>query len=371
MKVAYFITSADNGGAPKYVLALAQRFDSVIVAGTTLGTEMLSKASTLGIKNFPLKYFVPTLLKGNDFRAFREIYEIIKSTKPDILHVNPGKIGLMAAIAGRWQGLPIVFTPHGFVFTEAKGIIKKIAYRILDGAVAFLADAILCISEEDKKTAVKHWISRSEKCVVIYNGIDTIQFFEKQSAREKLALPDDKFIIGTIANSFHTKGLDVLIHSASIIHKNISKDILFVNIGSGPLESQLRKQIELENAQMYFKMLGSIDNASVYLPAFDLFLLPSLKEGLPYVILEAMQAGLPIVASDVGAIREVLSGAGFLIKPGSPEEILSAVRFAFQHPKELEQKAMQAQKRSSLFTIDQMILQTEGLYKKLLAKKHP
>jgi glycosyltransferase involved in cell wall biosynthesis len=159
------------------------------------------------------------------------------------------------------------------------------------------------LGEREKNVARDFKIAPEEKIKIIRHAVPAMEFLEKDEARKAMGLPQDKKIFGTIANFYATKGLQYLIMAAVKIPE---RQIVAV-IGDGPQRDDLEKQIKEAGLNEKIILLGGRDAAAQYLKAFDAFILPSVKEGMPYVILEAMQAGVPIIATDVGNIKEMLA----------------------------------------------------------------
>ena len=135
-----------------------------------------------------------------------------------------------------------------------------------------------------------------------------------------------KTIIGTIANFYPSKGLEYLIQAAGLLKDR--EDLIFLIIGDGFLRTGLERQIKNLGLQNKIFLLGHLENARQYLPAFDIFLLPSVKEGFPWVVLEAMSAKLPMIATKVGAVPEIIEDGknGLLVEPGQPKQIAQKIK---------------------------------------------
>ncbi len=343
-KILYLITLPEHGGAQVYVNQLAQNLSAdyeIVIASSGNDNDWLpSQLKKSEIKWIKLKNVQRKINLLSDLHAFFEIRELIKKEKPDIIHLNSSKISILGTWASLGINVKVVYTVHGWVWLEPLPTWLKTFYKTAEKYTAMMKDKIICVSEYDKKAGSKNGID-AKKMITIHNGIDTkqISFLTEAEAKTKLAnnynlnpLPagqaGNNYLVGTIANLYQTKNISALIKSANMLLRE-HPDWQFVVIGSGPEKNALKKIIAEGRLENNFYLLGSINNASELLPAFDLFVLPSVKEGLPYTILEAMTAGLPIVASRVGGIPEILDKYPEkqyqLIDPHTPDELTTAI----------------------------------------------
>ena len=210
---------------------------------------------------------------------------------------------------------------------------------------------------------------------MIHNGIDALKmdFLSKDEARLKLSkksakIFQAKFIVGTIANFYPTKGLSFLIDAVHLLKNSISNEIpniKFLIIGDGEEKKNLELRIKNYGLEKEIILLGQIAEAHKYIKAFDLFVLPSVKEGFPWVILEAMAAKLPIIATDVGAMPEIIENGknGILVKPKNPQELAEAIKYLIENERILQELAIQAHQTVLFkFPIEKMIHETEKLF---------
>jgi len=368
-KILYIITQSELGGAQHYIFNLANKIpkDSYEVAVAAGGAEELfDKLEKVGIKTFHLKNLEREISLINDFKAYHQIRRVIKFFKPDIIHLNSSKAGILGALAGRKMKIKkIIYTVHGFVFNEPLPWLKKNIYLLAEKFSAKFKNKLICVSKFDQQTGIKNKIAKPEKFTTIYNGIDKIKFLEKKEARDYLKLPLNKKIIGTIANFYSTKGLNYFIKSAKGLVK-IDKDLIFVIIGFGILKDKIETQIRENKLQENFILTGKIENAAKYLKAFDIYVCSSVKEGFPFSILEAMQAGLPIISTRVGGIPEMINNRenGILINPAEPKEITKAVSELLENKNlasKMASKAVLTVKEK--FNLDKVVEETEKIYR--------
>ncbi len=313
-KLLYLVTLSESGGAQTYVLNLTTSlkgdFDITVASGGKSEDWLPTKLKNDNISWVELKNIQRSINPLKDLAGIFEIRKLIKQIRPDIIHSNSSKVSILGGLAALGFSARKIYTAHGWVFLEPIPWPVKILYLWAEKITALFKDKIICVSEYDRAAArTKHF--PRHKLITIHNGIDTknIKFLSKQEARQKINtkyfIPDTRYLIGTIANLYRTKNLLGLISAADKLVNN-DWDCSFVVIGEGPERKNLELKIENQGLKNNFFLVGRMENARQYLPAFNVFVLPSVKEGLPYTLLEAMLAGLPIVATRVGGMFEIL-----------------------------------------------------------------
>jgi len=300
-KVLYIITKSNWGGAQRYVFdhataAKAAGFDVVVAYG---GEGLLSKKlKEAGISTLQ----IPALARDigfADFDAYTSISAIIGKIKPDIVHLNSSKAGGLGALAGRMHGVPkILFTSHGWAFREQRPVAVKAALWLASWLTALLSHKVIAVSDSELEAA-KHMPFIGRKTVRIYNGINLAMPFGDGAVIRK-AFPPNARITGTVGELTKNK------NQISLVEKARNDSNMYVAIvGEGELKETLEQKIKEYGLENRVKLFGFLPAADV-LKGFDVFVLPSIKEGLAYVILEARAAKLPIEADRVGGVGEAL-----------------------------------------------------------------
>ena len=331
-KNLHIITQTDLGGAQKYVLGQALKdktnaIETLIVSMDDFGW-LYQQAK---LNNIPYKVIHSLNRSINpikDIAATFEIIKLLKQQQPTHIFLNSSKIGFIGSLAAKICGIKnIIYTVHGWVFNEPMPSWQKKFYLLIEKLSARWKTKLLFINNYDLEIAKKLGIGRTDQYELINLEIEKIEFVNKITAQQKLFSGikinyQEKKIIGTIANTYPTKNLSALIDIANEL-KDFSQ-LLFVVIGDGPETIKLQQKINaLKLQNIYF--LGQITDASKYLKAFDLFILTSVKEGSPYVLLEAQQANIPILATHVGGVPEMLP-ANQLCRP---EEFVQRIKTLF------------------------------------------
>ena len=301
-KILYVITKSNWGGAQRYVYDLATNLPkeefgvAVALGGTGVLAQKLEDAC---IKTFSTNSLQRNVSFGADIKSFFELLNLFKTEKPDIAHLNSSKAGGVGALAAHFAGVPkIIFTAHGWPFLEKRLWFVRIVVWLASWVTSLLSHKVICVSEYDLRLA-RHMPFVSNKVVRIYNGIDlSMQFGLGEKIRS--AFPAGATITGTIGELTKNKNQQALVDEAR------RNPALFVAIvGEGEERTTLGHAIQKYHLGERVKLFGFVP-ARDALRGFDRFALPSLKEGLPYVLLEAKCAGLTLVVNRVGGVGEIL-----------------------------------------------------------------
>jgi glycosyltransferase involved in cell wall biosynthesis len=300
-KILFVITKSVWGGAQRYVYDLATSLQkseftvSVALGGTGELTEKLRAA---GIPVIPLQSMQRDLSVGADIGGFLSLYKIIRAQRPDTVHLNSSKAGGLGALAARLRGVRrIVFTAHGWPFAEKRKVVWRTFAWLGSWATALLSHAVIVVSEHDLQLGKRMpWCA--QKMHLIHNGIADQPLGPGDRIRS--AFPPGVRITGTIGELTKNKNQVALIEQA-----RANPNMYVAIVGEGEDRAYLESKIKEYGLTGRVKLFGFIPAAEV-LRGFDRFALPSLKEGLPYVLLEAKAAGLPIDASRVGGVGDIV-----------------------------------------------------------------
>lgn len=371
-KILFLITKSNFGGAQHYVFDLATNLDTktfevVVALGGTgrLYDELIKK----GVRVIALNALERDFSLTKEMEATRELWHIIKSERPDILHINSSKAGGLGAFIGRLLFVPkIIFTAHGWAFNEKRPWWQKVIIKILHALTIFLAHTTIAVSKMTKQQM--NFPGTQGKMSVVHNGKTVQKLYSRAFARSFFAeyvpiLRDhtDDFWSVTIGELHPIKQHEVTIRALAEV-TNQNQNICHIIIGDGErrayLESLVRK-LGLEHVVFF---TGNILDASLYLKAFDLFILASRSEAMPYVITEACIAGLPIIASKVGGIPEVVrhEKEGLLFPQGDVGALTKCYTQLLSDPELRNTLAQNALLRSQDFTLEKMVRDTVKLY---------
>ena len=385
-RILFIITQSEFGGAQRFLYELTTRLDKeryeILVAGGSMGkNEFLKSLETRGIKTKRLRFLKRELNPIFDFLGIIELMKLLNRFKPDYLHLNSSKAGTLGSIAGfkmkllrpkKFKNLKVVYRIGGWAFNDPWPWWKKKIFILAEKITAKLKDIIVVNNKNDFEQAIKLKI-RPEELKLIHNGIDAlkIEFLPKDEARLKLSKKSAKifqadFIIGSIANFYPTKGLEYLIEAVRLLNFQVSSfKFQLIIIGDGEKRKSLESKIKDYGLDKNVLLLGQIQEAYKYMKAFDVFVLPSVKEGFPWTILEAMAAKLPIVATNVGAMPEIIESQknGILVEPKKPRQLAEAIEYLFENERIRRELGLQAHQTVLFkFPIEKMIKETETLF---------
>ena len=338
-KVLYVITKSNYGGAQRYVYDLATTFskdpayDVAVAFGgtgargaTTGGLE--TRLTEAGVRTIRITHFMRDVSVSEDVRAFFELVRLIRAERPDVLHVTSSKAGALGALAGRMLRVPrIIFTSHGLVFDESwRPAWQRALLYVGTWCTMVLAHATIQISIATHARA-QHMPFLKDRVYLVYNGIPTPAFKSKVDARSTLAQGDAPggVWVGSIAELHPNKNLAVLVDAIALLVRD-GLDVHAWLIGDGEERTALEARVRTCGLEHRIHCTGYIPDASELLPAFDIFALPSAKEGLPYVLLEAGCAGLPVVASNISGNSDIIEHekSGLLV-PSDVEKLADAL----------------------------------------------
>jgi glycosyltransferase involved in cell wall biosynthesis len=308
-KVLYVITKSNWGGAQRYVFDLASNlpkdtFDVAVLLGGTgakdAGAGLLAaKLQEARIPIIFIRSFMRDVSLLSEWHSFKELLKIFKTEQPDVVHLNSSKAGALGALAARIAGTGrIIFTVHGWPFLEKRNAAARALIYLLSWFTALLCHTVITISNYDLRAA-KAMPGVGHKAVRVYNGIDQDAALGSGDLIRN-AFPLNTRITGTVGELNKNKNQIALIEEAK---KN--SEMYVAIVGEGEDRAMLEKSISEYGLEGRVKLFGFLP-ASEALRGFDTFALPSLKEGLPYVLLEAKAAGLPITANRVGGVGEIL-----------------------------------------------------------------
>ena len=371
MKVLHIITKSNWGGAQKHVFDVCSRlkennYDVYVACGVESDDAPLkTKLESAGMKVYKIKSLNRDIKILGDIKSFFEIQKIIRSLKPDVVHLHSSKIGALGALASRTCGVKkIIFTAHGAVFEEDRNILSKYILKFLTYVTVLLCHKVICVSQKDYDVYPKLFVS--PKLVVIKNGLLAPAFLDQFVAREKLniKIEEDEIIIGTIAELHKNKGYIYLLEAAKILNLKRVKFQMHL-LGGGELHAELSQYIIRNKLDEVVFMHGFTREASSYLKAFDLFILPSIKEGLPYAVLEAGLAESPVISTNVGGIPEIITDGetGLLVNPKDSSAIAAAIEKLKNDAGLRTTLAQNLNKKiRSEYGIEEMLRKIEALY---------
>ena len=394
LKILYLITKSNFGGAQRYVFDLATEatkagHEVVVVFG---GNGMLKTyLEQQSIRTIPIDTLGRDVKILSDLQSFFFLITLFHREKPDIVHLNSSKMGGLGALAARlvngWWHLTrpfaskqktmrIVFTGHGWAWNEERSDLERFVIGIFHWLTIELAHVTIAVSKRTRdQVGILPFVWH--KLHVIHNGRDPIATLPKEEAcnmifrehKEQFLTPPPLAIIGTIAELHKSKGLIYAVEGMALLKKQRPNDrLIFVMIGEeGSERTAIEASVKKYELGDSVFIAGRKENAATLLSAFDIFLLPSITEAFPYVILEAGNAGLPVIATAVGGIPEIIDDmeSGILIQSRNGSEGARAITYLIDNKERCAELGRTLKERiRDRFSIAHMAKETFALYQK-------
>lgn len=372
-KVLFLITKSNFGGAQRYVFDLASNmpkdeYETIVALG---GDGLLyRKLKGADIRTLSLPSLGRDISVFKDIKAFFDLLRILRKEKPDIFHINSSKAGALGAFVGRLAGVPkIIFTSHGWAFNEDRPFWQKLIIKKIHWLTVLLCHQTIAVSKEVKRQM--NWPFVQDKIVTIPNGRTLNDLLSSKESREYLVSKEPRlhnylnsFWSMTIAELHPVKRHEAVI---DVIKKLVDQkeDIRHIIIGGGEQKEALERQVNRLELEEHVFLLGQIPDASKYIRASDLFVLASRSEAMAYVIIEAMIAGRPIVATEVGGIPEMIEPGfnGVLTAPLDNIALFEAILRLLNDPELREKLSDGAEERSKDFSLEKTVEKTLELYR--------
>jgi glycosyltransferase involved in cell wall biosynthesis len=325
-KVLIVITLAETGGAQTYVAgllpALAERFDCVVAAHGP--GPLRDAARAAGARFVALRQVRRDLSPWHDALGVLELLALVRRERPALVHVNSSKAGVLGRIAAALGRVPVrVFTVHGWAHAAAAGR-RSDAYRWADRMMAPLTTLTICVAENERRSGLAARTCRPERTVVIPNAVDV-------RAAQPAALagrPPRLVWVGRLAEP---KDPFTLVDALALLR---GVPLRLEIIGDGPLRAAVEERVHRCGLEDVVTFAGLREDVPARLAAADAFVLSSHSEGAPMCLLEAMAAGLPIVATAAGGVAELVDDGvtGVLVPPADPERLARALEAVATDP---------------------------------------
>jgi len=369
MKILYLITKSERGGAQTHLMQLARYFlsrgDKVAVMSASGGWLEL-QIRDLGGTFYSNTYLSNSLNPFMLWRAGREFMRAVDTFHPDIVSCH----STIAGLAGRFtlrNNIPTVFTAHGWGFTGGIGLFRRVIVGIFEKIAVPFTSHIICVSDYDRRLAIRYRIVSSKKLITIHNGVE----FPENNVVKKERVPGrEKTQIIFVGRFSAQKDPILLLEALNELPDSLRDRFELTMIGGGQKGSEIREFVETHSLSDRVRVLGSLPRHDVFslLREADIFVLISHWEGFPRSILEAMSCGLPIIASDVGGVREAVTPeCGILVNRGDQEGITQALIQLIENPEQRKSMGAESYKKArNDFALETMLKKTHDLYKEVL-----
>ena len=366
MRILLVTTHLNIGGIGRYVTNLAkvlkQRGHEIFVASS--GGELENLLLQEGMKHIYVDIKTKSELSPKVIRSFLTLKSFLKEMKIDLIHAHTRVTQVVSALLFSFTGVPYVTTCHGF-------FKRRLGRRIF----GCWGKRTIAISEAVKNQLVHDFGVDEEKIALIHTGIEVNRFLNKipQSEKQHLKLKwglGEGPVIGAIGRLSTVKGQDVLIKATKLIIQDFP-DAKVLLVGDGPDEKRLKELSSSLALDKYIIFTGSIDDTAKALSVVDIFVQPSLKEGLGLSLIEAMASGKPCIASRAGGIESLIEHGvtGVLVKPGDHHELAHAIKNTIGSENLVATFRESGRKKIlSDFTVDKMAVKVEKMYEEVVGR---
>ncbi len=391
IKIIHIITRLDKGGSAEETLLTVRGldkgiYDVALVRGLSIESNMaedeagaveesVRDAEGEGVRVITVSSLVRRISPFYDLKAFFALIKILRYECPHIVHTHTSKAGILGRWAAFFARVPvIVHTPHGHVFWGYFGRLKTGIFILLEKISALITDRLVMLTEQEKNDHLHFHIAPENKFSVVHSGINLDRFsntsVDPAAMKRRLGIPEGNLVVGTTGRLTHIKGHRYLIEAAGKIVSS-RPDTTFVFLGDGELLDELKNMASISGIEENIKFLGWRQDVAEVISTFDVFVLPSLNEGMGRVLVEAMALGKPIVASGIGGIPDLVADGknGYLVPVGDVEVLAARIRRLLDDPEKREKMGNAGKRYAVNFSADAMVEKIDQLYHELLREK--
>jgi len=371
VKICHLITELSSGGAQSELLRLLREQDRQQYVPSVACLYNGDAAVAQAIRALDVSVVDLGMKREGNLRGFLNLERWLRAERPTILHTWMFHANVPGRILGRIAGIPVIITSRQNV------VIGGVWRERMTGWTAPLDDAVIAVCEAARQAEIANAGGRPDKVFTIYNGVDLTEFAPatpatRAAARTALGVPNAALLLGCVGRLHPQKGIATLLDALALLRDNYPQLHLCL-IGTGELHDSLQAQTHSLGLEGMVTFTGVRTDVPRLLAALDVFVLPSLWEGMPNVLLEAMAAGLPIVSTAVGGTPEVIveGVTGLLVPPGEPTALATALRSLIENPALRLQFGQAGRARAEQeFSLAHNVAQITALYARCLAAKN-
>ena len=352
-KVIHVITRLDYGGSAQNTMLTAlghdrAQFEPLVVAGCpgswdAQGGQAATEENCRRLDKAGVRWMLlPSLTREvhplKDMQTLWQLISLFRREQSALVHTHTSKAGVLGRVAAWFAGVPvIVHTPHGHVFYGHFGPFRSWLFLQIERLLSVITDRLIALTDAERQDHLDRAVGRADRFAVVPSGIDREKFGQARAQGKQqpdwFGCPSDALVVGSVGWLTDIKGHEYLIEAIAKLKQDFPS-LHLVIIGSGDRHNALLQQAELAGLRDAVHLLGHRDNIEACLAGMDLFVLPSLNEGMGRALIEAMAAGLPVIASHVGGIPAVISHerTGLLVPPGDAGALAEALRRLLDRP---------------------------------------
>lgn len=355
LRVAVLITRLEGGAgvlALRGLLALDRaRFRPVLVTGS--GGRQLAQAREAGLEVITEPALRAPIDPRRDLTALLGLSALLRRRSFDVVHTHTAKAGTLGRIAARRAEVPrVVHTYHGFPFHEFQSRLRRNSYIAIERHLGRMTDVVLCVGTGVAVEAIRRGLVPPERVrtigVAVPDGPLPVPG-ARERARRALGVPPDATVVGAVGRLTYQKAPEdflAAVRELDRMRRPGQPDVVGVWVGSGDLAERIDR-LARSAPRPRVVLAGERADVPEILPAFDVFTLPSRYEGLPTAIVEAMRCGIPVVATAVNAVGDVVvpGETGLLVPPHRPDLLAEAVNYLLNSPDTAARMAVSARER--------------------------
>jgi glycosyltransferase involved in cell wall biosynthesis len=367
IKILEAIRQGKIGGGETHVLELVSKIDKNVFEPVVLSFTdgpMVDQLRASGIK-----VYVIETESGFDRRVWGRVKDLMREEKIDIVHAHGTRANSNVFMSARKLKLPLVYTVHGWSFHPDQNPLIRFARKVSERFLTAMSDSVICVSESNMKDGTDGW--NMKRATVIYNGINTKKFDplgKYSDIRKEFSIPAEKTLIGYVVRITKQKDPMTLIRAMKKISEQ-SKDIILLMVGEGDLKESAQKLSEELGLSSNIIFENFRQDVPDILNAIDIYCLPSLWEGLPIGVLEAMSMAKVCIATPVDGTREIISsGENGILVPVQNESALADAILKVHNDPEFRKKISANAVRTiqEKFSIEAMVKKIEDHYRFVL-----
>lgn len=372
IRVLHIITWMDIGGAQDHLRCLIKgldhsRFDLTVATGTSGGSrgEMYEPLAEV-VRVTPLRHLRREVSPRHDILSITELGRLMDRIQPDIVHTHSSKAGVVGRIAANSRSVQIVHNVHGWSFRATSHPILYRSAVLLERFLAGRTDVMLNVSDADRVLGDRLHIHARVATEVVRGGID-LKRFRPSPDRSRRVFDPGRPVIGTVGRLTPAKDPLTALRAMELLlaqHPNAR----FRWIGEGPMRSEVEEAVRSLRLDGHVAMVGARSDVPSELAGLDVFVLSSRFEGLPRSLMEASAAGVPIVATRVGGVEEIIRDGvtGVVVDPGDPAALAAAISESITDQEAANERSRAALDASTVFSIETMCDRTAAIYESLV-----
>ena len=388
-KVIHVITRLDQGGSAKNTMLTAlghdrAQFEPLVIAGDpgcwdAQGGQAATEENCRKLEKASVRWILlPSLTREvnpiKDAQALWQLIRLFRQEQPALVHTHTSKAGVLGRVAAWCAGVPvIVHTPHGHVFYGHFGPVRSWLFLQIERVLSAITHRLIALTEAERQDHLDRAVGKADQFAVVPSGIDRERFgrarIQGKQQPNWFGCPPDALVVGSVGWLTDIKGHEYLIAAVAKLKQDFPS-LHLVIVGSGDRHDALLQQGELAGLSDAVHFLGHRDDVEACLAGMDLFVLPSLNEGMGRALIEAMAAGLPVIASRVGGIPAVIrhEQTGLLVPPGDVGALAEALRRLLNRPEWARQLGVAASRSiDSRYGSISMVYAIESIFAEALS----